>query len=47
VCILTDRELNQRLRRDGRRWVEQTYAWQVVYQRLDAVYDRICQIGSP
>ena len=47
LCILTDRELNQRLRREGRRWVEQTYAWQVVYQRLDVVYDRICQIGSP
>jgi glycosyltransferase involved in cell wall biosynthesis len=35
--LLTDRALNQRLRRAGRRWVEQTYAWQVVYRRVDAL----------
>ncbi len=38
VRLLTDPELNQRLRRNGRRWVEQTYAWQVVYRRVDDVY---------
>ena len=36
--LLADPELNQRLRVAGRRWVEQTYAWQVVYRALDRVY---------
>ncbi len=31
-------DLNQRLRQAGRAWVEQTYAWQVIYQRVDSVY---------
>lgn len=38
VRLLHDPQLNQRLRSQGRRWVEQTYAWQVVYRRVDAVY---------
>lgn len=36
--LLHDSALNSQLRRNGRRWVEQTYAWQVVYRRVDAVY---------
>jgi len=35
--LLADRELNQRLRLAGRRWVEQRYAWQVIYPRIDAL----------
>jgi glycosyltransferase involved in cell wall biosynthesis len=36
--LLTDAELNARLRRAGRAWVEQTYSWQAVYPKVDAVY---------
>ncbi len=35
--LLTDPALNQRLRLAGRRWVEQTYAWQGVYRQIDAL----------
>jgi len=38
VRLLIDPALNRQLRVAGRRWVEQTYAWQVVYRRVDAVY---------
>jgi len=41
VRLLTDGELNRRLRVAGRRWVEERYAWQVVYQRVDDVYLRL------
>ena len=41
VRVLTDAALNHRLRTEGRRWVEQTYAWQVVYRRVDAVYAQL------
>ena len=41
VRLLTEPELNQRLRADGRTWVENHYAWQTVYQQVDAVYDRL------
>ncbi len=36
----TDRELNQNLRRNGRRWVEEKYNWTSIYQAWDAVYAR-------
>ncbi|MDQ1301690.1 MAG: hypothetical protein QG637_1612 [Chloroflexota bacterium] len=39
--LLTDAELNARLRRAGRAWVEQTYSWQAVYPKVDAVYARL------
>jgi polysaccharide biosynthesis protein PslH len=39
--LLADPALNQQLRQAGRRWVEQVYAWQVVYRRVDAVYERL------
>ena len=38
---LSDLALNARLRTAGRAWVEEKYAWQVVYRRVDAVYDRL------
>jgi glycosyltransferase involved in cell wall biosynthesis len=41
VRLLTDKELNRRLRIEGRRWVEERYAWQSVYRRVDAVYERL------
>jgi glycosyltransferase involved in cell wall biosynthesis len=39
--LLTDPSLNARLRAAGRAWVEQTYAWQVVYPKVDAVYEKL------
>jgi len=39
VRVLRDGELNAGLRAAGRAWVEEKYAWQVVYGRVDAVYD--------
>jgi glycosyltransferase involved in cell wall biosynthesis len=48
VNVLTDAALNQRLRRDGRRWVEATYGWQQVYQQVDVVYQRLMDMaGAP
>jgi len=38
VGTLEDRELNQRLRLNGRRWVEEKYDWQRVYPAWDNVY---------
>ena len=43
VRVLTDVEFNRQLRIAGRRWVEQNYAWQVVYRRVDAVYTRLLE----
>jgi len=39
--LLTDPQLNTQLRAAGRAWVEQTYAWQAVYPKVDAVYARL------
>jgi len=39
VRVLRDGELNEGLRAAGRAWVEEKYAWQAVYRRVDAVYD--------
>ncbi len=38
--VLTDPAFNARLRAAGRAWVAENYAWQTVYQRVDAVYGR-------
>jgi glycosyltransferase involved in cell wall biosynthesis len=38
LALLQDVALNQRLRIQGRGWVESHYAWQNVYQRVDEVY---------
>jgi glycosyltransferase involved in cell wall biosynthesis len=38
LALLQDVVLNQRLRIQGRGWVESHYAWQNVYQRVDEVY---------
>ncbi len=39
--LLTDPGLNARFRAAGRAWVEQTYAWQVVYRKVDEVFARL------
>ena len=39
--LLTDRDLNDRLRANGRDWVEAHYSWQSVYAQVDAVYERL------
>jgi glycosyltransferase involved in cell wall biosynthesis len=36
----TDRELNQRLRLNGRHWVEEKYDWKIIYTAWDDVYAR-------
>jgi glycosyltransferase involved in cell wall biosynthesis len=36
--VLTDPELNQTLRENGRRWVEEHYHWQKTYTAWDKVY---------
>ncbi len=41
--LLADPDLNTRLRVAGRRWVEEHYAWQVVYRRVDAVYEQLSE----
>ncbi|GAB4150670.1 MAG: glycosyltransferase family 4 protein [Candidatus Promineifilaceae bacterium] len=38
VRVLRDDGLAQRLRQNGRRWVEQQYNWRRVYPRLAAIY---------
>jgi polysaccharide biosynthesis protein PslH len=39
--LLADDALNQQLRVSGRSWVKQSYSWQVVYRRVDQVYDEL------
>lgn len=41
VRCLTDSALNARLRTAGRAWVEAQYSWQVVYHRVDEVYQHL------
>ncbi len=41
VHLLTDANLSQRLRVNGRAWVEAHYAWQTVYQQVDPIYARL------
>jgi len=41
--LLTDAELNQRLRTQGRTWVETHYSWQSVYERVDRVYAELLE----
>jgi len=41
VRLLTDPELGDQLRVNGRAWVENHYAWQATYQRVDEVYDQL------
>ncbi len=36
--VLRDPTTNTQLRAAGRAWVEEKYAWQVVYRRVDEVY---------
>jgi polysaccharide biosynthesis protein PslH len=46
VRLLTDRELNDRLRTNGRSWVETHYSWQSVYERVDSVYERLLHANT-
>ncbi|NOZ28722.1 MAG: glycosyltransferase [Chloroflexi bacterium] len=39
--LITDEELNRRLRRNGREWVEQHYHWRSVYRQVDRIYNRL------
>jgi glycosyltransferase involved in cell wall biosynthesis len=41
VRLLTNPDLNERLRVSGRSWVESHYAWQAVYRRVDEIYARL------
>jgi len=42
VCqLLTDDNLNRRVRVSGRNWVERNYSWQAVYQKVDQVYAKL------
>jgi glycosyltransferase involved in cell wall biosynthesis len=41
LSLLTDAVLNNKLRVQGRAWVEAKYAWQVVYEQVDKVYERL------
>ena len=45
VRLLTDADLNRRLRAAGRAWVEARYSWQAVYRRVDEVYARLLDRG--
>jgi glycosyltransferase involved in cell wall biosynthesis len=47
VRLLSDGELNRRLRTAGRAWVEATYAWHKVYHRVDEVYAGLLQVSAP
>ncbi len=38
--VVADPDLNQRLRTNGRRWVEEKYNWQISYAAWDEVYAR-------
>jgi glycosyltransferase involved in cell wall biosynthesis len=39
IRVLTDPDLAQRLRCNGRRWVEEHYDWRRVYSAWDAIYE--------
>lgn len=41
IRCLTDPALNAHLRAAGRAWVEDRYAWQRVYHKVDEVYARL------
>lgn len=41
LTLLVDEARNAALRRRGRVWVEERYAWPVTYQLLDNVYERL------
>lgn len=46
VRLLLDAGLNERLRRQGRAWVESRYAWQVVYRQVSRVYADMLDDGA-
>jgi glycosyltransferase involved in cell wall biosynthesis len=44
--LLTDLDLNQRVRANGRTWVEAHYGWSVVYRHVDRVYTHLLGTGQ-
>jgi glycosyltransferase involved in cell wall biosynthesis len=40
IRVLTERDLADKLRKNGRSWVEQQYDWRRVYKGVDAIYGR-------
>ncbi len=44
--LLTDTDLNQKLRANGRAWVEQHYSWESVYGQVDRVYEGLLRPGG-
>ncbi len=47
VRLLSDPDLNQKLRENGRRWVERKYDWRRVYQDWDKIYQKSQDLLSP
>lgn len=47
VRVLTDADLAQRLRANGRAWVEAHYDWRSVYPRLNAIYQALERSNIP
>ena len=41
IRVMTEPELANKLRRNGREWVEQHYDWKIVYKNLDPIYRRL------
>ena len=46
VRLLTEPDLNRRLRVAGRAWVEANYAWSVVYRKVDKVYSSLLGVDE-
>jgi glycosyltransferase involved in cell wall biosynthesis len=46
IRLLTEPDLNARLRAAGRAWVEEQYSWQAVYPQVDAVYAGLIERGQ-
>jgi glycosyltransferase involved in cell wall biosynthesis len=44
--LLRDRELRQRLGRQGREWVSNNFSWEQIAHRLEQVYDEVRGRGS-
>jgi glycosyltransferase involved in cell wall biosynthesis len=43
VRLLSDKQLNDRLRAEGRKWVEARYDWRRVYRGVDDTYARLLE----
>ena len=43
VRAITDQQLNERMRAQGRAWVEANYSWRNVYGRVDQIYAKLLE----